>query len=70
MIRAADKYAKNPVSLQLRSMNMLYEMCMEGKSTMVFVPTSNDAKGGMPNIIGIESIKNLLDEQKSKEIIE
>lgn len=58
MNRAAEKYAKSATSLQLRSMNMLYEMCMEGKSTMVFVPTNN--VNGMPSLIGVEGIKDLM----------
>jgi regulator of protease activity HflC (stomatin/prohibitin superfamily) len=58
MNKAAAKYATSTTSLQLRSMNMLYEMCMEGKSTMIFVPTNNTH--GMPSLIGVESIKDLV----------
>jgi regulator of protease activity HflC (stomatin/prohibitin superfamily) len=58
MNQAAAKYATSSTSLQLRSMNMLYEMCMEGKSTMIFVPTNNTH--GMPSLIGVESIKDIL----------
>lgn len=59
MTQAAEKYAKSATALQLRSMNMLYEMCMEGKSTMVFVPTSNTG-AGMPSLIGVEGIQDML----------
>jgi regulator of protease activity HflC (stomatin/prohibitin superfamily) len=62
IVRASDKYKKDPIALQLRSMNMLYEICMEGKSTMVFVPTTNTGSG-MPGVIGIESIKNMIEQQ-------
>lgn len=65
LVRASEKYAHDPVALQLRSMNMLYEMCIEGKSTMVFVPTTNTGNG-MPGIIGIESIKNMIEPQEEK----
>ena len=41
-------------------MNMLYEMCMEGSSTMIFVPTERTG-AGMPGVIGMESIQELLD---------
>ena len=58
-VEAGKQYEDNPIALQLRSMNMLYEMCMEGKSTMVFVPTER-ASGAMPGVIGIESIEKLL----------
>ena len=63
--KAAAKYAKNPISLQLRSMNMLYEMCMEGKSTMLFVPTNNSGTA-MPTPLGIESIDSLLKNNNQK----
>ncbi|AFZ38040.1 SPFH domain, Band 7 family protein (plasmid) [Stanieria cyanosphaera PCC 7437] len=63
--KAAEKYAKNPVSLQLRAMNMLYEMCMEGKSTMLFVPTNNSGTA-MPTPLGIESIDTWLERSHSK----
>ncbi|NJN29283.1 MAG: hypothetical protein HC824_01530 [Synechococcales cyanobacterium RM1_1_8] len=59
MNKAAAIYAQSATSLQLRSMNMLYEMCMEGKSTMVFVPTANSG-GGMPSLIGLEGINDLM----------
>jgi len=62
-IAAAKKYENNAIALQLRSMNMLYEICLEGKSTMVFVPTDK-GNNGMPNIIGLESYKDLIDKQK------
>ncbi len=74
MIDAAKQYQTSDIALQLRSMNMLYEMCMEGKSTMVFVPThmSNNA---LPGIIGVRSIDSLLesrqqDQPESKGVVE
>ncbi len=62
-IAAANKYENNAIGLQLRSMNMLYEICLEGKSTMVFVPTDKGTNG-MPSIIGLESYKDLIENQK------
>ena len=62
-IAAASKYENNAIGLQLRSMNMLYEICLEGKSTMVFVPTDKGTNG-MPSIIGLESYKDLIENQK------
>jgi hypothetical protein len=61
MVRASEKYCHDPIALQLRSMNMLYEMCMEGKSTMIFVPTTI-THSAMPGIIGVEGIRNLIDQ--------
>jgi regulator of protease activity HflC (stomatin/prohibitin superfamily) len=48
---AAQTYERDPVALQLRSMNMLYEMCMEGRSTVIFVPT--ETRMGMPTPLGV-----------------
>lgn len=58
MIEASRQYEGHPIGLQLRSMNMLYEMCMEGRSTMVFVPTESSG-AGMPSVIGMESFEQL-----------
>jgi regulator of protease activity HflC (stomatin/prohibitin superfamily) len=55
---AAQIYEQDPVALQLRSMNMLYEMCMEGKATVVFVPTESHL--GMPAPIGVYGITEKL----------
>lgn len=59
ILEAARKYEGNVTALQIRSMNMLYEMCMEGEATMLFVPTEKTV-GGMPSFIGVESIADLL----------
>jgi regulator of protease activity HflC (stomatin/prohibitin superfamily) len=39
LMEAAKTYERDPVALSIRSMNMLYEMCMQGKATTIFVPT-------------------------------
>jgi regulator of protease activity HflC (stomatin/prohibitin superfamily) len=58
ILEAAQIYEKDEVALQLRSMNMLYEMCMEGKATVVFVPTESHL--GMPAPIGVYGITEKL----------
>jgi regulator of protease activity HflC (stomatin/prohibitin superfamily) len=55
---AAQTYEKDPIALQLRSMNMLYEMCMEGKSTVIFVPTESHL--GMPTPLGVYGLTDLM----------
>ena len=67
IVDASKKYVGNPIALQLRSMNMLYEMCMEGKSTMIFVPTEKTTSG-MPAVIGIESVQDLLDQTSKRQV--
>ncbi|QDT18597.1 SPFH domain-containing protein [Gimesia chilikensis] len=59
IIAASKKYADNPIALQLRSMNMLYEICLEGKSSVVFIPTDK-SMGAMPAFMGITSLEELI----------
>jgi len=59
ILEAARRYDGNVTALQIRSMNMLYEMCMEGEATMVFVPTERTI-GGMPSFVGVQSVQELL----------
>ena len=63
-VDAARVYERDPIALQLRAMNMLYEMCMEGKATMVFVPT--ETKMGMPAPMGVMGITEKLLEAAHK----
>jgi regulator of protease activity HflC (stomatin/prohibitin superfamily) len=64
-VDAANVYERDPIALQLRAMNMLYEMCMEGKATMVFVPT--ETRMGMPAPMGVMSITEKLMEAAHKD---
>ena len=63
IVAASSKYQGHPIALQLRSMNMLYEICLEGKSSVVFVPTEKST-GAMPSFIGIASLEELLKEHR------
>ncbi len=52
MIQAADMYKNNMYAMQLRALNMLYEVGISGKNTLIFVPT--ESRGlGMPTPIGV-----------------
>jgi regulator of protease activity HflC (stomatin/prohibitin superfamily) len=51
ILLAADMYAKNPVALQLRQMNLLYEMNKE-RGTTVLIPT--DMAGALGRVLGKE----------------
>ncbi|HCW50871.1 MAG TPA: hypothetical protein DGR79_02205 [Clostridiales bacterium] len=58
ILDAARTYEQDPVALQLRSMNMVYEMCMEGRSTVIFVPT--ETKRAMPVPVGVYGVVDKL----------
>ena len=60
IVEAAKKYNDEPNAIRLRSMNMLYEMCMEGKSTMIFVPIEDQSH--MPGALGIRDLKSLTED--------
>ncbi|QDT78136.1 SPFH domain-containing protein [Gimesia maris] len=62
IVAASAKYADNPIALQLRSMNMLYEICLEGKSSVVFIPTDRSV-GAMPSFMGITSLEELINKR-------
>lgn len=65
---AAKIYESDPVALQLRSMNMLYEMCLQGQSTVIFIPTETHL--GMPSPVGVlgvtDKISDLLKSVETK----
>ncbi len=63
---AAQIYERDPVALQLRSMNMLYEMCMEGRSVVIFVPT--ETRLGMPTPVGVYGVTELIGGLKNADI--
>ena len=63
IVAASLKYVDNPIALQLRSMNMLYEICIEGKSSVLFVPTDKSS-GAMPSFVGIASLEELIKQRR------
>ncbi len=59
MLEAAKKYEEDPYAMQLRALNMMYEISIQGKNVMVFIPTEN--KGfSMPMPFGIAGIKDFM----------
>lgn len=58
ILEAARTYEQDPIALQLRSMNMLYEMAMEGKGTIIFVPTHSAS--AMPTPVGVYGVVDRL----------
>ncbi len=63
MLEAAHKYEKDPFAMQLRGLNMMYEISLTGKNVMVFIPT--ESKGfSMPLPMGISGLKEIIEQQK------
>jgi regulator of protease activity HflC (stomatin/prohibitin superfamily) len=68
MVDAANLYEKNIRALELRWMNILYELGLQSKGTLMLVPTSTPTAGvsmGFPPL-GITSIQDLAKEKKEQ----
>ncbi len=66
MLEAAHKYNSFPYAMQLRALNMMYEISLAGKNVMVFIPT--ETKGlSMPIPFGVEGIKETLEKRKKSD---
>jgi regulator of protease activity HflC (stomatin/prohibitin superfamily) len=69
MVDAADLYKKNIRALELRWMNILYEIGLQSKGTLMLVPTNTPTAGvsvGFPPL-GIVSVQDLAKEKEKKE---
>jgi regulator of protease activity HflC (stomatin/prohibitin superfamily) len=68
MVDAANLYDKNVRALELRWMNILYELGLQSKGTLMLVPTNTPIAGvsmGFPPL-GITSIQDLVKEKKEQ----
>jgi regulator of protease activity HflC (stomatin/prohibitin superfamily) len=67
MVDAANLYERNIRALELRWMNILYELGLQSKGTLMLVPTNTPTAGvsmGFPPL-GITSIQDLTKEKKT-----
>jgi len=68
MVDAANLYEKNMRALELRWMNILYELGLQSKGTLMLVPTNTPTAGvsmGFPPL-GITSIQDLTKQTKDQ----
>lgn len=69
MTEAAKFYEANPIAFQLRWMNIIYELGLQGKNTIMLVPTNMPpvgVSGGMPTF-GYFGVKELAERAKPAE---
>lgn len=68
MVDAANQYKDNPIAFQLRWMNILYEIGLEGKGTLMMIPAHTPEVGDMDPLaqMGLEGIasKHKMDSDK------
>ncbi|BAB59460.1 stomatin-like protein [Thermoplasma volcanium GSS1] len=58
MVEASKQYVDNPVGLQLRWMQIIYEIGLEGKSSMIMVPSDVPVAGSAFSVMGMnEALK-------------
>ncbi len=61
MVDAANLYSANPRAMELRWMNILYELGLQGRGTLMLVPTNMPTAGGsvIPpyGILGVKDIQ-------------
>lgn len=62
-VEAADVYRKNPMALQLRAMNILYEGLKE-KASMVVVPSSLAEAMNLGSILGLTNMEEFQQQKK------
>ena len=68
MVDAANMYEKNIRALELRWMNILYELGLQSKGTLMLVPTNTPTAGvsmGFPPI-GVVSIQDITKDRKDQ----
>jgi hypothetical protein len=62
MVEAADQYTTNPTAFQLRWLNILYEIGLEGKGTLMMVPVQTPTAGSVEpmTVMGLDEVaKNI-----------
>jgi len=68
MVDAANMYEKNIRALELRWMNILYELGLQSKGTLMLVPTNTPTAGvsmGFPPL-GVASIQDIMKDKKDQ----
>lgn len=58
MLDAARKYESDPYAMQLRSLNMMYEISMGGQNQIIFIPT--ESRGfSLPTPVGLLGLEKI-----------
>ena len=65
MVEAANSYKDNPLAMELRWMNLLYEATTQGSATIIMVP-ANVPTVGVSDPLQIKGLQKLTEESKKK----
>jgi regulator of protease activity HflC (stomatin/prohibitin superfamily) len=61
MVEASNQYTTNPIAFQLRWMNILYEIGLEGKGTLMMIPIEAMQAGNIGGPITTMGLKSVAD---------
>jgi regulator of protease activity HflC (stomatin/prohibitin superfamily) len=68
MVEAAAQYSSNPTAFQLRWLNILYEIGLEGKGTLMMVPFNTPVAGGLTsNPISVMGLSDIVSKTKGSQ---
>jgi regulator of protease activity HflC (stomatin/prohibitin superfamily) len=70
MVDAANLYSANPRAMELRWMNILYELGLQGRGTLMLIPTNMPTAGvGSPQPVTSPANSSPKDKQEQKELV-
>ena len=69
MIEAGRKYKEDPIAMELRWMNLLYEAATIGKSTIILIP-ANVPIAGLTSVLNTKGIEKMVEDQNKKMNVE
>ena len=65
ILEASKKYQTDMYAMQLRALNMMYEISLNGKNLMVFIPT--DSRGfSIPTPMGVMGVQDIVKMQQKQ----
>lgn len=68
MVDAANLYSSNPRAMELRWMNILYELGLQGRGTLMLIPTAMPTAGTVVPPYGVVGLKEVQDQVFQKDL--
>jgi regulator of protease activity HflC (stomatin/prohibitin superfamily) len=69
MVEAANSYSQNPRAMELRWMNILYELGLQGRGTLILIPTNTPTAGvsGPLPPVGVMGLRDITQSEGSSQ---
>ncbi len=68
MVDAANLYSANPRAMELRWMNILYELGLQGRGTLMLIPTAMPTAGSVVPPYGVVGLKEVQDQVVQRDL--